>query len=713
MKKFFFWCAVFVSVNFTAFAEHVTLQDAQRVAINFFFERINQYKPVDYQSLGIRESFYKKDGELILYYIFNLNTKSYVIVSADDAAIPVLAYSFETDYNQDNQAPQFIAWMNQYADQIRFAITTKVNPSKPISDLWKHLLAKDWGKLIALQGQREILPLIYSNWDQGSPYNDMCPVDTQGPGGHAYAGCVPTAMAQIMYYYRWPDHGTGSYSYVDPKYGTLYANFDSTLYQWNNMKNSITKNNLGIAELLYHLGVSCDLVYGPNGSGMYNHKSAYALRTFFKYSPETQYIFRDSTNLSWDSLIIAHLDRRMPLYYAGWSVPNINGHAFVCDGYQGSDYFHFNFGWSGSSNGYFHLDSIVAGGGSFNLAQELIINIYPDTLHYTYPQFCNGNTLLNYNQGSIEDGSGPLNNYQPGIDCNWLIDPQTEVDSITSITLAFDRLQTNPGDVVTVYDGGSADSSVLGSFSGDTTPPPLTSTGNKMLINFKTNSGSEAPGWSATYTSITPSWCKNATAISSDTIDLTDGSSHFNYHNNTTCRWNLSNTTGDTLTIYFKSFDTEPGKDLLRIFNPENTDTALVILSGHYDSLNLPQPVSSPSGKMLLIFQTNSSVTGKGWHVYSPKSTIGWQEKKALSDLRIFPNPTKEQVNLQFSTSQEMRFETELSTVEGVTVLHEEIISKPGRNQKKIDVSGFYPGIYLLTIRGKEFLTTQKIVITK
>jgi hypothetical protein len=118
----------------------------------------------------------------------------------------------------------------------------------------------------------------------------------------------------------------------------------------------------------------------------------------------------------------------MPLYYAGWSVPNINGHAFVCDGYQNGDYFHFNFGWSGSDNGYYYLDNLTPGGNNFNLAQELIINIYPDTVNYTYPPYCSGSTSLTYKQGSFTDGSGPARDYLQGTDCSWLINPQTATD---------------------------------------------------------------------------------------------------------------------------------------------------------------------------------------------------------------------------------------------------------------------------------------------
>ncbi len=95
--------------------------------------------------------------------------------------------------------------------------------------------------------------------------------------------------------------------------------------------------------------------------------------------PETQYVFRDTTSMDWDSLLVANLDQKIPMYYAGWSVPDTNGHAFVCDGYQGNDYFHFNWGWGGSYDGYFYTDNLTPGGNFFNLAQELIINAVPDT----------------------------------------------------------------------------------------------------------------------------------------------------------------------------------------------------------------------------------------------------------------------------------------------------------------------------------------------
>jgi Peptidase C10 family/Spi protease inhibitor/CUB domain/Secretion system C-terminal sorting domain len=693
-------------------AKQVSEQDAKHAALQFYTERANQYLSTIHSPFHISGSFVVSENGLPIYYGFNIDDKGYVIASAEDAVTPILAYSFEGIYSEENQAPQFTAWMEQYARQISYARKTDAVPLPTATSAWNHLLNPGNSSSLAPKGTRDVEPMINSDWNQPTPYNEMCPADPAGSNGHAIVGCVPVCMGQIMYYYRWPDHGTGSYTYFDSTYGTQHASFDSTWYQWNNMKNTITTSDTGIAQLLYHLGVSVDLRYGPSSSGMYNHKAAYALKTYFKYSPETRYVYRDSTNLNWDSLIIAHLDRKMPLYYAGWSVPNIIGHAFVCDGYQGADYFHFNFGWAGSDNGYFYLDDITPGGNNFNLAQELIINIYPDTLHYIYPPYCSGTTSLTYNQGSLTDGSGPIHNYQQGAYCRWLIDPQTTTDSVSKITLTFDRFETGPGDPVTIYDGTDTGAPVLANYSGTTIPPPVSSTGNKMLIKFLPEGGTPAAGWSANYSTTTPVWCSGQKTITADTADITDGSLRFNYHNNSLCRWMIIPASGKKpLTVYFKSFNTEPVKDILKILDPESHDT-LAVISGHYSSSGLPDSVTSPSGKMFIIFSTNSSITADGFHLYYPISPNGILEKSILTGLKIFPNPGHDLINVEFWCNKATRLEMALSSIQGQLLSVRNTFCPSGRNQLSMPVSNVPSGIYFLHLQNEETNETYKIIIT-
>ena len=707
LKKFYFF--IFAILLFsTCLAKQIPIEDAKKAGIHFYYERINQYQSVPLNSLKIIESFTFKESNGPLYYIFNFEEKGYVIVSADNSITPILAYSFKGLYSEENPAPQFTAWMKQYYDQIHFIKDNPIPENRKTISEWYRLLSDDPADLKILK-TRNVEPLIYSKWDQGSPYNGMCPPDALGPGGYTYAGCVPTCMGQIMYYYRWPDKGVGSYSDRDTTYGILHVNFDSTYYKWENMKNSITKNNHGIAELLYHLGVSCDLVYGPGGSGMYNHKAAYALKTFFKYSPNTQYIFRDSTSINWDSLIIAHLDRKMPLYYAGWSVPNINGHAFVCDGYQDSAYFHFNFGWSGSNDGYFYLNNLNPGGNNFNLAQELIINIYPDTTHYTYPKPCDGISTIKYTEGSLTDGSGPMKNYNSDSKCQWLIDPQTDYDSISSITLTFDQFTLNSNDSVIVYDGKNTEAPLLGVFVGASLPPAVTSTGNKMLLRFSVAPGNTAPGWIADFTTVTPVWCHGTTIINGDTADFSDGSYRFNYRDNSNCKWKLLASDTMPLTIYFKSFDSEPDKDVLKIYDLDS-QALLATISGHYDSLDLPLPVTTSKGKIMMMFTTNSSVSGKGFEIYYPKSTIGLKENN-IPGLSIYPNPARDKINIGFFLENKQEIAISLLSLKGEELYSDKRIIQGGHFLTTINTSDLSSGIYVLKINTQKTIIIRKILI--
>jgi hypothetical protein len=344
MKRFGLLLLTMAFFGWNAFAGQVPVEKASHAALLFITAHSTLQKTGETPGFEIANTFIVRDQDVPLYYIFNLSPEGWIAMAADDAVPPVLAYSFEGRYDESTQVPPFTAWMRQYEDQIRYAIREKVTPFPGTLTKWQELTDTGYQIPDEMQSSNpasgvrhpvsrsEVEPLITTRWNQSPWYNEMCPADPAGPGGHCVAGCVPVCMAQVMYYFRWPETGVGSYTYTEPNYGVLSADFGATTYIWDEMTNSITRSNPAIAELIFHLGVSCDLQYGPDGSGMYNHKAAYSLRTFFKYSPQTQYLFRDSTTLNWDSVLMAHLDRKIPMYYAGWSDPNVSGHAFVCDG---------------------------------------------------------------------------------------------------------------------------------------------------------------------------------------------------------------------------------------------------------------------------------------------------------------------------------------------------------------------------------------------
>jgi len=317
------------------YGQGVSLTEAKTVAMHFY----KKYSPHPSESskTSVLDVLSVNYGEFTVLYGVNFYPEGFVLVSASKNCIPVCAYSFNGRYDSIKMPPAVEAWVEMYKKTV-FASLTNNAPSFDVQEKWEYYLQEHPESIKV----KEVAPLLTSKWNQDLYYNEHCPDDPMGPGGHCYAGCVATAMGQVMNYFRWPLNGSGYYSYNCPPYGMQEADFENTQYIWNEMSTDLSRSNPAVAGLLYHLGVSVDMQYGPNGSGMYNHKAAYSMKTHFRYSPETQYVFRDSTSMTWDSLLISHLDRSIPLYYAGWSVPNVSGHAFVCDGYQEIGYYHFN-----------------------------------------------------------------------------------------------------------------------------------------------------------------------------------------------------------------------------------------------------------------------------------------------------------------------------------------------------------------------------------
>ena len=699
IRVFFFLAGLMLAIS--GQAQVVGPEEASRAAGNWYTERGGYHSG----SVTVKEVIpLDKEGEILLYAV-NFYPKGFVLISAHKGMVPVAAYSFESWYQADPQPENARAWIHQYLEEASDAFTTGRFFDSLTFPEWERLLTGNITSGIKFSG-KAVEPLTVANWNQDWPYNEMCPADPSGPHGHCYAGCVPTAMGMIMYYYRWPDSGTGYYSYTQAPYGLLEADFGNTKYRWEEMTNSISDSDSAIAELLYHLGVSCDLVYGPNGSGMYNHRSAYALKTFFRYSPETRYVYRDSTQMNWDSILVAHLDRKMPMYYAGWSVPNINGHAFVCDGYQGTGYFHFNFGWGGSFNGYYYTGNLTPGGSNFNLAQEVIINCHPDTTHYTYPLAANGNDTLKFRVGSLDDGSGPR--YPAaGNDAQWLISPQNSQDSVSSIRLQFHRFDLGTGSaVVNVYDGPTTASALLGSFTGSVLPPSVESSGNQMLVAATGLPSSGADGYFATYESEFPDWCSGSVTLTEPAGLISDGSGDFFYYNSTVCLWKIIPPAAEEVALYFEKFSTESGFDRLKVFD-FGSGALLADYSGQYGAGNMPPPVLSPSGKMFITFNTNGSVREDGF-LARYESYFTSRDEREADRIYLFPNPANTISHIRIPAGKVCE-RVEIWSLDGRMVRADDPVSQD-QGWVSLDVSSLSSGLYMVKARIQGRMYTTKLI---
>lgn len=713
MRKILLLPFLFLLFESNVLAKNVDLTIAQRIGINFFYEKFSQRNAIDYSSIKTGESFTLRYDNIPVYYVFNFTGTGFIIVSADDAVTPVLAYSPEGSYQPDDQAPQFISWMEGYSKQIAYAVKNAVPATTKISQEWQRLSTIDPATLQTHHGEREVSPLLLSTWDQGSHYNKLCPVDAGGSGGHVWAGCVATAMCQVMYYYRFPDSGNGQHCYVPSGYPEQCADFQNTVYQWNEMPLSFSSNcfnDTATAMLLWQAGISVDMMYGAGGSGAYSEDALTSMINIFKYSPNAHLEERDAYPPNGDefpAILRDNLDHKRVMYYDGYGS---GGHAFNVDGYQGTDYFHFNWGWSGSANGYYYLNNLNPGGYNFNNGQRAMVNLYPDTLSYNYPDYCTGQTILHALGGTIEDGSGPLKTYSGNSSCSWLIEPQSLSDSITGINLTFNKFETEAGqDVLRIYQGSSTSDLMIAEFSGDDIPGSLNVSGNKALITFTSNSNIEKTGWFITYVSESISWCNGTTKLTESSGEINDGSLNFNYKNNSSCRWRIEPEGADHVTLYFNSFNTEAGQDNVRIYDLE-TEELLTEISGNYSS-NLPGPVTSPSGKMFVIFNTSPSYTDQGWSASYNTFPAGCEEKNDLSGIQVYPNPASNFFRITGQGLNCHQLNLELSDIQGKEILHNTIFLNDGRISREINIEGLRPGTYFLKLISETAVVLKKILV--
>ena len=302
----------------------------------------------------------KKENDL---YVFNRDGGGFVIVSADARTVkPVLGYSDSGSFDASNMPPQLQDILSQYQQEINYA---------------RENLAPQ--EVLLQEGSQErkviVEPLIKTKWNQEEPYNGLCPMDGDR---RTAAGCVACAMAQVMNYWRWPERGYGSHR--DAKADSLFVDFSQSVYDWDNMAITYTADTPqvkidAVQKLMYDCGISVDMDYSINGT--YTEYIAPSIMYFFNYSQSAQYLKRANYETQWDSIIAAELDAGRPVIYSG--VADIGGHAFICDGYDSENYFHFNIGWGGSGDG-FYLNTAVKGEGrkGFNDRQDAVIDIYPD-----------------------------------------------------------------------------------------------------------------------------------------------------------------------------------------------------------------------------------------------------------------------------------------------------------------------------------------------
>ena len=355
-------------------ANVVTENQARSIATRFMADKAMPSARLQMVHKAPRLNASRPNASKAAYYVFNSTQPmgGYVIVAGDDRAPAVLGYSDNGTFDADDVPPAMQEWLDSYAEQIA-ALDNGARPA-------------------TLQAMNKVVrPLVTAIWSQSEPYNISLPFYK---GEHVYTGCVATAMAQIMHYWKWPTWSTKSVpAYTSEALSIYMPSLPPTSFQWDLMQptylmsDTTSDRALAVATLMKYCAQSVEMNFKESSSSASSSQVPIALSTYFGYKPSAIYKRRiNYTTAEWESLIFNELAASRPVYYSGSKMSS--GHAFVCDGYDGHGMFHINWGWNGNSNGYFLLSVLnpdIQGTGSasgsygYVLSQAAITGIEPGT----------------------------------------------------------------------------------------------------------------------------------------------------------------------------------------------------------------------------------------------------------------------------------------------------------------------------------------------
>lgn len=385
MKKFLLFLISFVLVG-TMMARQLTPDEALALAMG----RMNASQSMRARTLATGANAARvnlvhteaTDEDVPLYYVYNISDGGFIIASADDRASSLLGYTDNGTFEGAMQNLSFMAWLEDCSQALQ----------------WISQMPEVEGKTPSAQTRAlatSVAPLLGDiQWNQGAPYNNTTPLksakDSEGNTvtKHAPTGCVATAVAQVMMYYKWPDTGTGSHTNLKDESQTV--DFSKSTYQWSKMLPTYKGNESqeaqnAVAKLMSDVGCALDMDYGYDESGASHLDIATALADYFKYDKGLIGKSRNMyTSQGWNDLLMTELDAQRPILFRATATSG-GGHAFVLDGYDTNGLYHVNWGWGGLSNGYFNVnvmdpDNQGTGGyaGGYTIGQRIYVGVKPD-----------------------------------------------------------------------------------------------------------------------------------------------------------------------------------------------------------------------------------------------------------------------------------------------------------------------------------------------
>ena len=375
------------------YAETIGRSDAQATARAFLASRGITMQASDAAYRAPRRARGTSSDDAF-YYVFNAgNDCGYVIVSGDDRTEPILGYVEQGSFDEESIPENMRAWLQQYAEEIK-----SLDNNSPIIETVGRIKSR------RVKRTRHIIPpLVKSRWNQGDPYNCRCPIYYKDDGTTAQpaSGCVATAFAQILNYYKFPEKTvaaipslTNTYTLSNGTKKTVTARVITrgTKIDWENMLDVYTSSatdeqRTAVGNLMLYCGQSVGMGYGGS-SGAVTSKCATAIVKYFGYDDQAYWVNRSDYDIAdWTDMLYEELEGGHPLCYNGHSTGG--GHAFVIDGYDGNGLFHVNWGWGGGSDGWFVITSLNSGDNSgigasstsdgYTMGQGCLMGVrYPD-----------------------------------------------------------------------------------------------------------------------------------------------------------------------------------------------------------------------------------------------------------------------------------------------------------------------------------------------
>ena len=375
-------------------AETVTQERAQQVGMAFLSNITQAEKrSIHVQANTTADIVNLSANGLPDLYLLN-SANGWVIMSNDTRAQPILAYSAARSTLDINNIPDGMAdLLSQYNDEIRYM--RDCFPEVEEHPQWQQI---SLGVMNTSEDKKVIERCTQVLWGQSKnndngckpSYNMLCPSFYSVKCNRTVVGCVAVAMAQIMWYYKWPLYATLVPDSISID-GVPSTDIHTQWYDWDLMPPTLHKNTPNaessmVATLLRDCGYTVEMEYGPKDSGALPPNAMNALKTVFGYGDGMSFEFRKDyshDDSKWIQKIKAEIDANRPVLYTGYQ-SNGKGHSFVIDGYR-DQWFHLNWGWADTiaNNAFYSLGRIITFGivEPLSYDQQAIFGIEPAIAH--------------------------------------------------------------------------------------------------------------------------------------------------------------------------------------------------------------------------------------------------------------------------------------------------------------------------------------------